>query len=87
MVFEIIDIWNNIHFNYFVKVTKVNYFDLPGPKVDNWDELLDAIDQTLFNKDDFEYKRLIWKKNIYKKLDDNNSKRIVDYFKSDPLFS
>ena len=60
---------------------KVNYDDLPGPKVSNWDELLNETNKILYDKDLFVDARNNWKNKIYKNLDGNNCKRIAEYFK------
>ena len=61
---------------------KINYDDLPGPKVSNWDELLNETNKILYETDSFVDIRNNWKNKIYKNLDGNNCKRIVEYFKS-----
>ena len=61
---------------------KVNYDDLPGPKVSNWDELLNETNKILYEADLFVDIRNNWKNKIYTNLDGNNCKRIVEYFKS-----
>ena len=61
---------------------KINYEDLPGPKVSDWDELLEETNKILYEKDLFVDIRNNWKNKIYKNLDGNNCKRIAEYFKS-----
>jgi len=61
---------------------KINYDDLPGPKVSDWDELLGEANKILYEADLFSDTRNNWKNKIYKNLDGNNCKRIAEYFKS-----
>ena len=61
---------------------KINYDDLPGPKVSDWDELLNETNKILYEVDLFVDIRNNWKNKIYKNLDSNNCKRIAEYFKS-----
>ena len=61
---------------------KTNYDDLPGPKVSNWDELLNETNKILYDKDLFVDARNNWKNKIYKDLDGNSCQRITEYFKT-----
>jgi len=61
---------------------KINYDDLPGPKVCDWDEILNETNKILYEVDLFVDIRNNWKNKIYKNLDGNNCKRIAEYFKS-----
>ena len=71
------------HLNYVKdRGIKIDYDDLPGPKVSNWDELLNETNKILYDVDLYIDRRKIWKKRIYKNLDGNNSKRISEFFKS-----
>ena len=71
------------HLNYVKdRGIKIDYDDLPGPKVSNWDELLNETNKILYDVDLYIDSRKRWKKRIYKNLDGNNSKRITEFFKS-----
>ena len=61
---------------------KINYNDLPGPKVSNWDDLLNETNKILYDKDLFVDARNNWKNKIYKDLDGNSCQRITEYFKT-----
>ena len=71
------------HLNYLKdRGIKINYEDLPGPKVSDWDELLNETNKILYDVDLFIDSRNNWKKKVYKNLDGNNCKRITEFFKS-----
>jgi len=71
------------HQNYVKdRGTKINYDDLPGPKVVDWNELLSAAEKILYKTDSYIEKRMNWKNKVYKNLDGNNCKRITEFFKS-----
>ena len=71
------------HLNYLkYRGIKINYEDLPGPKVSGWDELLNETNKILYDVDLFIDNRNNWKKKVYKNLDGNNCKRITEFFKA-----
>jgi len=60
---------------------KIDYESLPGPKVNDWNELLFQISELLYNKDSFIKDREKWKSDLYKFNDGKNCERIVNHFK------
>ncbi len=61
---------------------KINYETLPGPKVNNWDDLLFHTRELLYTKDSYIKDRENWKENLYKFKDGKNCERITNYFKN-----
>ena len=60
----------------------IEYESLPGPKVNNWNELLLQTKELLFKTVPFLKDREKWKKSLYKFNDEENCKRITNHFKS-----
>ena len=60
---------------------KTDFENLPGPKVNNWDEILFNVKELLYVNDPFLLKRKEWRNNLYELNDGKNCERIVNHFK------
>ncbi len=70
------------HENYINETgIKIDYEKLPGPKANNWDEILFNVKESLYVNDSFSKERENWINNLYYIKDGKNCKRIVNHFK------
>ena len=63
------------------ELRKTDFENLPGPKVNNWDEILFNVKELLYVNDPFLLKRKEWRNNLYELNDGKNCERIVNHFK------
>ena len=61
---------------------KIDFDNLPGPKVDDWENILINVKELLYENDQYFKSREKWMKNLYEFNDGKNCERIVKHFKS-----
>lgn len=61
---------------------KIDFESLPGPKVDNWENILFNVKELLYENDKYLTSREKWINNLYEKSDGKNCERIVQHFKT-----
>ena len=61
---------------------KIDYDTLPGPKVDNWENIMTNVKELLNKNDQYLTKRKKWRNSLYEFSDGKNCERIVKHFKT-----